>query len=181
MIFASVIGRDIVAEQATRDHIITLWVNHHRLDRVLRHLKESVAEPYTMLYDLTAIDERNASIEMDSLICDFTVVYHLMSLDGNRDIRLKVPVSATSLKVPSVCHLFKNANWYEREVFDMFGIEFAGHPCLRRILMPQSWQGHPLAQRASSARHRHGPISDYRGNKKKQNKMFCNSSPKIGA
>lgn len=140
----SVIGRDIVAEQATRDHIITLWVNHHRLDRVLRHLKESVAEPYTMLYDLTAIDEREREHRDGQPICDFTVVYHLMSLEGNRDIRLKVPVSATSLKVPSVCHIFKNANWYEREVFDMFGIEFSGHPCLRRLLMPQSWSGHPL-------------------------------------
>lgn len=73
----------------------------------------------------------------------FEVVYILYSFSRNHRIRVKTRIAA-SAKMPTVVPLFASANWMEREIFDMFGIEFAGHPDLRRILMPDEWEGHPL-------------------------------------
>jgi NADH-quinone oxidoreductase subunit C len=74
----------------------------------------------------------------------FHVVYQLTSLAQNLSIQLRVPVAATSPVVPTVSGVFACANWRERELWDMFGIRFDGHPDLRRILMPADWEGHPL-------------------------------------
>lgn len=74
----------------------------------------------------------------------FEVVYHFYSLAYNHRIRLKVPVSAQDPEVDSVTGLWPAANWFEREVWDMFGIRFRGHPNLKRILMYESFEGHPL-------------------------------------
>lgn len=74
----------------------------------------------------------------------FNVIYQLYSIDKNIRIGLRVPVSGISPRLPSLVDLFANANWREREIWDMFGIHFEGHPDLRRILMPHDWQGHPL-------------------------------------
>ena len=74
----------------------------------------------------------------------FHVVYQLRDVQRNFLITLRVPASGSNLSVPSLVPLFPNANWFEREIWDMFGITFAGHPDLRRILMPYDWQGHPL-------------------------------------
>ncbi len=93
---------------------------------------------------LTAIDERSNNKRYGLPQSDFTVVYHLFSFDKNEDIRLKVPLKEMDLNIPSITGLWQNANWYEREVFDMFGINFDGHQFLRRLLMPLTWNGHPL-------------------------------------
>lgn len=130
----------ILAEQKTADCIPTVWVTSCAILKVLGYLKPN----YSMLYDLTAIDEGEREYRDGQPDSDLTLVYHLISFSLNEDIRIKVPVKKNDLTVPSVCAVFKNANWYEREVFDMFGLKFDGHPCLRRILMPQSWQGFPL-------------------------------------
>ncbi len=74
----------------------------------------------------------------------FEMVYHLMAIPAFQPIRLKVQVPGNKPKVPSLTSLFEGANWYEREVFDLFGITFEGHPDLRRIEMPEDWEGHPL-------------------------------------
>ena len=137
-------GEDAVVEQSTRDGIRTLWVPADRVRGVLRHLKTGVGRPYPMLYDLTAIDERSRTHREGQPASDFTVVYHLMSFERNEDLRIKVALQGEHPSAPSIADFWPCANWYERETFDMFGITFAGHPNLRRILMPPTWQGHPL-------------------------------------
>ena len=73
----------------------------------------------------------------------FEVVYHLHYISANRRLRLKIKIGEGQT-IDSVTHIWKSANWYEREVFDLFGILFANHPNLERIMMPADWEGHPL-------------------------------------
>ncbi|HUP92240.1 MAG TPA: NADH-quinone oxidoreductase subunit C/D [Solimonas sp.] len=142
-------GEATFSWQATRDGMPTLWLPPQNLHEVLLYLKNGVAKPYKMLYDLTAIDERVRKHRQGQPASDFTVVYHLLSLDrstpsSSGEIRLKVALLGDKPSLPSITRLFANANWYEREVWDMFGIVFDGHPNLRRILLPPRWEGHPL-------------------------------------
>jgi NADH-quinone oxidoreductase subunit C/D len=137
-------GNIIVYHQATADDTPTIWIDRNNLLQVLTFLKKEIALPYKMLYDLTAIDERTRTRRGDQPASDFTVVYHLTSFDRNQDIRIKVALKQGDLNIPSLTTVWESANWYEREVFDMFGINFTGHPRLTRILMPESWKGHPL-------------------------------------
>ncbi|HYA88618.1 MAG TPA: NADH-quinone oxidoreductase subunit C/D [Nitrospirota bacterium] len=137
-------GKAILAVQPTRDNIPTLWVVPERARDVLRHLKSAIRNPYRTLYDLTAIDERVRNHRQDQPESDFSVVYHLLSYDRNEDIRIKVPLKGDTPSLPTITGLWQSANWYEREVWDMFGIRFDGHPHLKRILMPPTWKGHPL-------------------------------------
>jgi NADH-quinone oxidoreductase subunit C/D len=130
--------------QETQDGIPTLWVAKEQLHGVLRYLKAEIPHPYSMLYDLTAIDERVRTHRPEQPGSDFTLVYHLLSLDRNADLRLKVPLHGESPSLPTITSLWPAANWYEREVWDLFGIRFDDHPCLRRILLPPLWDGHPL-------------------------------------
>jgi NADH-quinone oxidoreductase subunit C len=74
----------------------------------------------------------------------FHLVYHLFSLHHRLRVCLRVPVPGSNPAVPTIESVFPNANWHEREIWDMFGIRFAGHSDLRRILMPYDWEGHPL-------------------------------------
>jgi len=140
-----IFGPEAVDEAETRDEIPTAWIDPETLSGVLRHLKNGVDRPYRMLYDLTAIDERERHLRPgESRRADFTVVYHLLSMERNSDIRLKVPVGGDSPSLPSATSIWASANWYEREVWDMFGVGFENHPNLYRILMPRTWEGHPL-------------------------------------
>jgi NADH-quinone oxidoreductase subunit C len=91
---------------------------------------------FTTLVDITAIDHP-ARVER------FDVVYHLLSMYQNHRIRVKIAVRETDM-VPSIHEIHPSANWFEREVFDMFGILFSGHPDLRRILTDYGFRGHPL-------------------------------------
>jgi len=130
--------------QVTRDGIPTLWVFQGEAHKMLRYLKTEASQPFRMLYDLTAIDERVRNDRDGGPPGDFTIVYHLLSFARNQDIRLKVPLTGDYPSLPTVTDIWPSANWYEREVWDMFGITFTGHPHLRRILMPPTWSGHPL-------------------------------------
>jgi NADH-quinone oxidoreductase subunit C/D len=130
--------------QPTRDGITTIWILKQNLRAVLIYLKAQAASPYALLFDLTAVDERQRTHRQGLPDSDFTVVYHLLSFDRNEDIRLKVALNETALTLPTITDIWPSANWYEREVWDMFGIVFEGHPHLRRIIMPPTWQGHPL-------------------------------------
>lgn len=129
--------------QPTKDDVPTLWVARDKVVEVLRFLRD-LPRPYSMLYDLSAVDERLRTHRYGLPAADFTVFYHLLSIERNSDIRIKVALSADSLSIPSVIKLWPNANWYEREVWDLFGIEFNGHPLLVRIMLPRTWTGHPL-------------------------------------
>ena len=139
-------GPDNVNPQTTKDRIPTIWTGADRVRDILRYLKQDAPQPYRMLYDLTAIDERERAARQDQPPSDFTVVYHLLSFDRNADFRVKVPLRGGRLSVHTVTDLWPAANWYERELWDMFGIAVDGHPRLTRILMPPWWQGHPLCK-----------------------------------
>lgn len=136
-------GEELV-EQRTAEGMPTVWVPVHRLLPLLKHLKTGIFKPYRMLYDLTAIDERLRQNRSGQPPADFSVVYQLLSFERNADIRVKVALRGETPSLPSATGLWKNANWYEREVWDLFGIRFEGHPHLTRIMMPRSWVGHPL-------------------------------------
>ena len=136
-------GPGAIAQQ-THDHIPTFWVAKDRMPALLRFLKEEVEQPYKMLYDLSAIDERTRVHRDGQPASDFTVVYHLLSFGRNEYLRIKVALAEGRLSLPTITHIWPAANWYEREVWDMFGISFDDHPHLERILMPTSWTGHPL-------------------------------------
>jgi len=137
-------GTAIGPAQATRDGMPTQWIERNRARDILRYLKLEAEQPYRMLYDLTAIDERVRSHREGQPASDFTVIYHLLSFARNADIRLKVALPAGDALMPTITDIWPSANWYEREIWDMFGIVFAGHPRLRRILLPPTWRGHPL-------------------------------------
>ena len=74
----------------------------------------------------------------------FHVIYRFSSVSRNLVLTLRVPVAGINPSLPTISHIYRNANWRERELWDMFGIQFSGHPDLRRILMPADWEGHPL-------------------------------------
>jgi NADH-quinone oxidoreductase subunit C/D len=133
-----------IIPQATQDGIATVWTPREKIREVLQHLKIGVSRPYKMLYDLTAIDERMRIHRDGQAASDFTVVYHLLSFDRNEYARIKVPLRSDDLRMATISNLWPAANWYEREVWDMFGIVFDGHPHLARLLMPATWEGHPL-------------------------------------
>ena len=136
-------GQHVFVAQATHTGMPVLWLDREYLLEVLNFLRD-MPEPFEMLFDLHGIDERLRSHREDLPPADFTVFYQLMSISRNRDIMLKVALSERDLEVPSVAGVYPNANWYEREVWDMFGIDFRGHPHLTRLLMPPTWNGHPL-------------------------------------
>ena len=104
---------------------------------VLGELKENADFAFNLLVDLTAADFFGKEPR-------FEVVYHLHSLTHNHRIRVKIRLSEDETQTPSISALWKSANWLEREVWDMFGISFSGHPDLRRILMYEEFRGHPL-------------------------------------
>ena len=136
--------------QPTADEIPTVWVPRDRARDVVAHLKSEAATTYPMLYDLTAIDERVRVHREGQPASDFTLVYHLLSLEHNRDVRLKVALQGEAPSLPTVTGVFPAAAWYEREVWDMFGVGFDGLPERPRILMPPWWQGHPLRKESAA-------------------------------
>jgi NADH-quinone oxidoreductase subunit C/D len=152
-------GDAVLMEQRTRDNIPTIWCTADSILAVLRHLKEHAPRPYAMLYDLTAIDERRRARQNGLPSGDFTVVYHLTSYERNQDIRIKVPLTGDHPSMDSITAFWPAAEWYEREIWDMFGITFNGHPSLRRILMPLSWIGHPLRKEHPSRATEMGPFT----------------------
>ncbi len=131
-----------MTEQTTVDAIPTFWVSRRDLIPVLQYLKRQ--HHFEMLFDLCGVDERLREHRDGIPDSDFTVVYQLMSFRNRTDIRIKVALDKTDCSVPTIISIWPNANWYEREAWDMYGIEFTGHPNLARILLPPTWEGHAL-------------------------------------
>jgi NADH-quinone oxidoreductase subunit C/D len=148
----------VLSHQPTRDEIPTVWCSGARAGDILRYLKTGIDRPYRMLYDLTAIDERWRTHRPNQPTGDFSVVYHLLSCERNADVRIKVPLAGEYPRLASITDIWPTANWYEREVWDMFGIDFDGHPDLRRILLPATWSGHPLRKEHPARATEMGPF-----------------------
>ena len=137
-------GADSFVPQPTRDQVPTVWAGADKFRDVLAWLKSGAGGDHAMLLDITAIDERSRTHREDQPSADFSVIYHLVSLSRNQDVRVKVALQGDHPSIRTVSDIWPNANWYEREVWDMFGITVEGHPNLRRILLPPWWEGHPL-------------------------------------
>ncbi len=151
-------GESILASQPTKDDIPTIWISPAQVVDVLSFLKNGISQPYKMLFDLTAIDERSRGHRETQPEADFTIVYHLLSFERNQDVRIKVPLVGEYPSLASISGVWSNANWYEREVWDMFGIKFENHPHMERILMPRTWQGHPLRKEHPARATEMGPF-----------------------
>lgn len=130
-------------------------VKKERIVEVCRFLKTEPGLELDFLEDLTAIDwpKRNA----------IEIVYHLLSYKHRHGIVLKVELDRAAPVLATVETVWKTANWFEREVYDLFGVDFTGHPDLRRLLLPDDWVGHPLRKDYEEAGGWHG-ISNFREN-----------------
>jgi NADH-quinone oxidoreductase subunit C len=118
---------------------IAISVKSARAAEMLRSLRDDAECPFDMLTDLAAVDY----LKLDSFE-RFAVVYQLTSLLRNERLRVKAYVSEAKPEIESVSALWGDADWLEREVWDLYGIRFLNHPDLRRILMPDAYEGHPL-------------------------------------
>ena len=114
---------------------LTLEIAPAKISSICGFLKYD--QKFVRLSSVTAVDRHPAEPR-------FEVVYHLHSVERNERVRLKCRVNGVDPAIESVTSVWRGANWYEREVFDLFGIRFLNHPNLRRILMPEDWEGHPL-------------------------------------
>jgi len=115
----------------------TVLVPREHLQRAAEYLASEPSLRFSYLSDITTVDRF-------PLEPRFEVNYHLLSLDRRERLRLKVRLGGSDPVVHSVIPVWPTANWHERENFDLFGIRFEGHPDLRRILMPDDWEGYPL-------------------------------------
>ncbi|KAL9039459.1 MAG: hypothetical protein Q9180_002514 [Flavoplaca navasiana] len=115
---------------------LTIYIPPSGVIPVMSFLKYHTAAEYTMVADITAVDYPTRDNR-------FEVVYNLLSVRHNSRIRVKTYADEAT-PVPSICSLYDGANWYEREVYDLFGVFFVGHPDLRRIMTDYGFDGHPL-------------------------------------
>ncbi|AYN24887.1 NADH-quinone oxidoreductase subunit C/D [Buchnera aphidicola] len=136
-------GKDFCVLQKTSIDFPIIWINKSLLLKVGKFLF-NLPKPYNMLFDLHGIDERFRLNRENLPEADFSVFYHLISVERNSDILIKVPLLKDDLNISTFTSLFPNANWYERETWEMFGIIFDQHPNLTHIIMPNSWKGFPL-------------------------------------
>ncbi len=128
---ASIVGAELFRDE------LTIEAQGGAIRRVAEFLCQDEELQFRYLADVTAVDRHPVEPR-------FEVNYHLYSLLLRQWLRVKARVGSETPTLESVTPVWPGANWHERETFDLFGIRFAGHPDLRRILMPEDWQGHPL-------------------------------------
>ena len=122
----------------------TVVIRPSALRGVAKFLKETPELDFNVLMDLTAVDYLFFAGGRIQKPFRFEVVIHFYSLKHNQRLRIKVPVAEESPEVDTLSDLWPSANWYEREVWDMYGIKFKGHPNLKRMLMYEEFKGHAL-------------------------------------
>jgi NADH-quinone oxidoreductase subunit C len=130
----SELGEHVLSVDVFRDQT-TVVLAREAIDDACSYLNSE--HEFDLLAALTAVDYWPEEPR-------FAVVYQLYSLKHRVFIGLRVPIHSTTPDIPTIETIYPNANWHEREVYDMFGINFSGHSDLRRILMPHDWEGHPL-------------------------------------
>ena len=116
---------------------MSIYVERSSIREACALLRDDPACPFNFLSDVTCVDWYPSEPR-------FEVIYHLLSIPQKERVRLKVRLSGDAPAVESVTSVWPAANFFEREVYDLFGIRFTGHPYLRRIQMPENWEGHPL-------------------------------------
>jgi len=116
---------------------VSIFVERSSIREACALLRDDPGCPFNYLSDVTCVDWYPSEPR-------FEVIYHLLSIPKRERVRLKVRLGSDSPALESVTAVWPSANYFEREVFDLFGIRFAGHPYLRRIQMPENWEGHPL-------------------------------------
>ena len=116
---------------------LTIWIDRAHLIGAMTFLRDDSQLRFNLLCDVTCVDWYPSEPR-------FEVVYHLLSIPEKERVRLKARLDGSSPAIESVTSVWPSANFYEREVFDLFGVRFTGHPNLQRIMMPDDWEGHPL-------------------------------------
>ncbi len=116
---------------------LSIWVSRESLLEAVKLLRDSSETQFTFLSDITCTDWYPSEPR-------FEVSYHLLSIPRKERVRLKVKLLGDDAQVDSLFSVFPSCNFFEREVFDLFGVRFHGHPNLVRIMMPEDWKGHPL-------------------------------------
>ena len=129
-------SKAITGVRFDRDEM-TVYVERGSIREACALLRDDAEFPFNFLSDITCVDWYPNEPR-------FEVVYHLLSIPKKDRVRLKVKLDGASPVVESVTSVWPGANYFEREVFDLFGVRFTGHPHLRRLLMPEDWEGHPL-------------------------------------
>lgn len=124
----------IPKEGGFKDEVLALTAPKEIIAQLCRELKESGVLLFDHLMCLSGVDYKDR----------LEVVYHLYSYELKHKVTLKVNVDRNNPEIDTVVPVWETANWHEREAYDMFGINFKGHPDLRRILLPQEWEGYPL-------------------------------------
>ena len=128
-------GDDVGAPSQLKGDV-WLPVKAARLVELCRFLKEEPGLDFDFCEDLTAVDWPKRNV--------IEVVVHLLSYRHKHSLKLKVEADRANPVVPSLQPVWKTADWFEREVYDLFGVTFTGHPDLRRVMLPEDWEGHPL-------------------------------------
>ena len=116
---------------------LTIYLERGAIREACAILKVSPEAQFNFLSDLTCVDLYPSEPR-------FEMIYHLLSMKRKERVRLKVQLSGSDPSLESITSVWPAANFFEREVFDLFGVRFQGHPYLRRLLMPEDWEGHPL-------------------------------------
>lgn len=152
-------GEDIVLSTDTDASPPTLEIAASKIAEVCRLLHEHEQTYFDYLSCLTALDNGPEENTME-------VIYHLYSIPYNFQLGLKVVLERVCEgqilpQVPTVSHIWRSADWHEREAFDLLGIVFTGHPDLRRILLPADWKGHPLRKDYREQEYYHGVKVEY--------------------
>jgi NADH-quinone oxidoreductase subunit C len=114
----------------------TLFIKPENIQKILLELRDQY--DFNVCMDVTAVDYYPQETPR------FHVIYQLYSMPNNIRLQVRTRLNGNSPKLDSVQHIYSSANWKEREVYDLFGIRFTGHPDLRRMVMPEDWVGHPL-------------------------------------